>query len=204
MAAAPAASGTDQDAEVTMSFTTLRRAARSALVLIALSTLWPGMPGVAQAAVPIADVGSHGTYKITDSPARPGARCRYEGTAGTWYLQRIRVAAPTIFGSSADLQSVGYRLLLQRRTAHGWTTAQRGMLISGVADRSTAATLTSSTVVRDVEVAPNWPRYRAAVQLTWWDAQAQVEGRVLLAIDHHRRTSDASVGPACPGHSPIG
>ena len=85
-----------------MSFTTLRRAARSALVLIALSTLWPGMPGVAQAAVPIADVGSHGTYKITDSPARPGARCRYEGTAGTWYLQRIRVAAPTIFGSSAE------------------------------------------------------------------------------------------------------
>jgi hypothetical protein len=189
---------------VTMDFTTFRRAARSALALVALATLLPGMPGVAQAAVPISDVGSHGTYQVTDSPATPGARCRYEGTAGTWYLQRIRVAAPTIFGSSADLQSVGYRLLLQRRTAHGWTTAQRGTLISGVADRSTAATLTGSTVVRDVDVAPNWPRYRAAVQLTWWDAAAQIEGRVLLAIEHHRRTSDGSVGPVCPGRSPIG
>jgi hypothetical protein len=187
-----------------MSFTILRRAARSALALVALATLLPGIPGVAQAAVPISSMGSYGTYKVTDSPATPGARCRYEGTAGTWYLQRIRVAAPTIFGSSAELQSVGYRLLLQRRTAHGWTTAQRGALISGVADRSTAATLPGSTVVRDVDVAPNWPSYRAAMQLIWWDAHAQVEGRVRLAIEHHRRTSDASVGRACPGRSPIG
>lgn len=187
-----------------MSFTTQRRTTRSALALVALVALLPGMPGVTQAAVPISDVGIHGTYKVTDSPARPGAWCRYEGTAGTWYLQRIRVPAPTIYGSSAQLRSVGYRLLLQRGTAHGWKTVQRGTLISGVADKSTAATLTGSTVVRDVDVAPNWPRYRAALKLIWWDAHAQVQGRVLVAMEHHRRSSDGSVGRACHGRVPIG
>jgi hypothetical protein len=194
-------SDTDHDAEVTMSFTMLRRTARSALALVALL---PGMPGVTQATVPISDVGTQGTYTVTDSPARPGARCRYEGTAGTWYLQRIRVRAPTIYGSSAQLRSVGYRLLLQRATTHGWKTVQRGTLISGVADKSTAATLTGSTVVRDLDVAPNWPRYRAALKLIWWDAHAQVQGRVLVAIEHHRRSSDGSVGRACHGRVPIG
>jgi len=187
-----------------MRFTLLRRSARSAYLPIVVATLLSTTPGVTQAAVPVSEVGTHGAFKVTDSPARPGARCRYEGTAGTWYLQRIHVRAPTIYGSSARLRSVGYRLLLQRGTAHGWETVQRGTLISGVADQSTAATLNGSTVVRDVDAAPNWPRYRAALQLVWWDAHAQVEGRVLLAVEHHRRTSDASIGPACPGRSPIG
>ena len=187
-----------------MSHTLLGRTARSVLALVVLVAVMPGMPGVTQAAVPVSEVGTHGSYKVTDSPGRPGARCRYEGTAGTWYLQRIHVRAPTIYGSSAQLRSVGYRLLLQRGTAQGWRTVQRGTLISGVADKTTAATLNGSTVVRDVDAAPNWPRYRAALKLIWWDAHAQVEGRVLLAVEHHRRTSDDSIGRACRGRVPIG
>ena len=187
-----------------MNTTTVPRRARSGLLGIVLATLLLGANGVATATVPIGETGTHGTYSVTDRPAKPGARCRYEGTAGTWYLQRIHVPAPTIYGASALLRSVGYRLLLQRFTAQGWQTAQRGTLVSGVADKRTAATLTGSTVVRDVDAAPNWPRYRAALALIWWDAHAQVQGRVLLAIEHHRRTSDDSVGRACHGRVPIG
>lgn len=186
-----------------MRFTTTRRIARASRSLIVLATLLLATQGVADASVPIREGGTHGAYRFTDTAVRPGASCRYEGTAGTWFLQRIHVRAPTIYGASAQLGSVGYRLLLQRRTAHGWRTAQRGTLISGVADRDTAATVTGSTVVRDVAIAPNWPRYRAALKLTWWDAQAQVQGRVLLAIEHHRRTSDDSIGPSCGGRVPI-
>ena len=76
-----------------MRFTMLRRSARSAYLPIVLATLLSTTPGVTQAAVPVSDVGTHGAYKVTDSPARPGARCRYEGTAGTWYLQRIHCAS---------------------------------------------------------------------------------------------------------------
>jgi hypothetical protein len=200
----PAATWHVHDAEVSMRFTMLRRSARSALLPIVLATLLSSGPAVTRAAVPVSEVGTLGTYSVTDSMAEPGARCRYDGTAGTWYLQRIRVRAPTMYGSSARLRSVGYRLLLQRRTNHAWKTVQRGTLISGVADKSTAATLTGSKVRRDVDVAPNWPRYRAALKLIWWDADAQVQGRGLVAIEHHRRTSDHSVGRACHGQLPIG
>ena len=180
-----------------------RRSTRACLAMIVLATLISGPLEVARAVVPIGATGTHGEYSVTDTPATPGARCRYEGAAGTWYLSSMHVPAPTIYGTSAQLQSVGYRLLLQRGSAHGWQTVQRGTLVSGVADKSSAAALTGSTVARDVDVAPNWPRYRAVIRLTWWDANAQVEGRVVLAIEHHRRTSDRSVGPACRGRVPI-
>jgi hypothetical protein len=187
-----------------MNSTTFGRHTRSGLIGIVLATLLLGAQGVAQAAMPIGGSGAHGSYSIVDTSADPGTRCRYDGAAGTWYLQRIHVPAPTIFGASAQPRSVGYRLLLQQRTTHGWKTVQRGTLVSGVADTSTAATLTGSTVVRDPDVAPNWPRYRAALKLIWWDAHAQVQGTQLLAIEHHRRTFDGSVGLACPGRVPIG
>ena len=187
-----------------MNSMTLGRHTRSGLIWVVLATLLLGAQGVVQAATPIGGSGTHGSYSIVDSRATPGARCRYDGAAGTWYLQRIHVPAPTIYGASAQPRSVGYRLLLQQRTTHGWKTVQRGTLVSGVADTSTAATLTGSAVVRDPDVAPNWPGYRAALKLIWWDAHAQVQGRVLVAIEHHRRSSDGSVGRACHGRVPIG
>ena len=186
-----------------MSSTTIRRSARAGLCMIILTALLSSTHAIAQAAVPISESGTHGTYDITDTLATPGARCRYEGTAGTWYLQGLHVRAPVIYGATAQLRSVGYRLLLQQRTADGWHTVQRGTLISGAADEGTAATLTGSTVVRDVDVAPNSARYRAALNLVWWDANAQVEGRVILAIENHRRTSDHEVTRTCQGRVPI-
>ena len=103
-----------------MSSTTIRRSARAGLCMIILTALLSSTHAIAQAAVPISESGTHGTYDITDTLATPGARCRYEGTAGTWYLQGLHVRAPVIYGATAQLRSVGYRLLLQQRTADGW------------------------------------------------------------------------------------
>jgi hypothetical protein len=188
--------------EATMGFLSRRRTVRAGLVTIAFITLLSGAHAAALASVPIDSTGEHGEYSVTDTTDQPGATCRYEGTAGSWYLGRIHVPAPTVYGSTAEQRSVGYRLLLQRRTAQGWQTVQRGTLISGVADENTAATLTGSTIARDIEKAPNSGRYRAALNLIWWDANAQVDGRVVLAMEHHRRTSDQSVGPSCKARVP--
>ena len=187
-----------------MGSSTVRSSLRIVLSLIVLAVFVVGTQGPALATTKVGQSGVHGKYHVADTKVKPGARCRYDGAAGTWYLQRIHVRAPTIYGTSAKHRSVGYRLLLQRRTAHGWKTLQRSTLISGVADKNTAATLTGATVVRDVDVAPNWPRYRAALKLVWWDAHAKVQGRVLLAIKHHRRSYDGSVTRVCPGRTPTG
>jgi hypothetical protein len=176
---------------------------RAGLSGLVVACLVLGGIGTVQATVPTAAISAQGRYSVTDTTRKPGARCRYEGAAGTWYLQRMRVRAPTIYGASAQLRSVGYRLLLQRRKAQGWSTVQRGPLISGVADRDTAATLSDSSVARDVSVAPNEGRYRAALRLIWWDAHAHVASHAFVALKHHRRTYDASVGRACPGRAPI-
>jgi hypothetical protein len=99
---------------------------------------------------------------------------------------------------------VGYRVLLQRRSPTGWVTKARGTLVSGVADRETAATLTGSNVVRDPETAGVSGRYRAALKLIWWDATARIQGTVTLAVEHHLRDYDDSVGAVCKGRLPIG
>ena len=186
-----------------MSPTTMRRTGRSTLLPAVLAAMILGPQGAAHAAVPIHETGTTGEYDVTDTLSDPGATCRYEGAAGSWYLHDIRVPAPTIYGSSSQLRSVGYRLLLQRRSADGWTTIQRGPLISGVASEDEAADITGSSVVRDPARAPNQGRYRAALRLIWWDANARVEGTVILAIENHRWDHDDSVGATCRGRLPI-
>lgn len=186
-----------------MRFPIPRRAIRVGLSWLVLTTFLLSVPGVAVGAKLIHQSGTHGAYVVTDTSAKPGARCRYDGTAGTWYLNSMHVRAPIIYGTSRHARSVGYRQFLQRRTAHGWKTVQRGPLISGAATKKTAAALPGSTLVRDLAKAPNWPRYRAALKLIWWDAYANVKGRVILAMKHHRRSFDGSVGRTCHGRVPI-
>lgn len=170
-------------------------------IVMALLTVTSATGPAAGASV-IRSHGSVGTWKIVDTRMIPGARCRYEGAAGSYFLQRLRVRRPVMYGSGPALRSVGYRMLLQRRTAAGWKTTQRSTLISGNASRSAPVTLPGSAVRRDPAKSPNRGRYRAVLRLLWWNRAAQVKGVVLVGIGHYQR-SYGSDGALCRGQVPI-
>lgn len=160
--------------------------------------------GGALAAHEVSHTGTIGAWSITDTAGSPGVRCVYEGAAGSWYLQKVKVPAPTIYGTSSHLRSVGYRLLLQYKTASGWVTSQKGPLISGPASTSTAATLTGSNIVRNPGLSPNGRKYRVELKLIWYRANASVQGIAYVLVDHLRRGYDGSVGATCKGQVPTG
>jgi hypothetical protein len=151
----------------------------------------------------IRTTGDVGDWSYDDNDAMPGARCRYEGAAGSWFLRSLRGRRVVIEGTESELRSVGYRLLLQRQTPNGWKTTQRGVLITGAASLSTLATLPRSRILRDPDESPNKGHYRLALKIIWYDAQADVQGVQVANIVRHFRTSDDSLGPSCRGRIPM-
>jgi hypothetical protein len=155
----------------------------------------------------IRSTGDVGHWEALDRPADPGARCRYifsgtgslpaPGAVGTLFLHRVSVGEITIQGTKPELRSVGYRLLLQRHTSHGWRTTQRGHVIMGEASRSSPAHLPGSRIDLDSEKSPEWGLYRAVLRVVWWDEAKHVQGVEVAAVEHHRRGFDRVVRPAC-------
>ena len=84
-----------------MGSSTVRSSLRIVLSLIVLAVFVVGTQGPALATTKVGQSGAHGKYHVADTKVKPGARCRYDGAAGTWYLQRVHVRAPTIYGTSA-------------------------------------------------------------------------------------------------------
>jgi hypothetical protein len=175
------------------------RGVRRLAIVVGVATLTLSTSSGVGAAYKIDQTGSVGASSVTDTVGSPGARCIYDGAAGTLYLQRVRSRAPTIYGMVAQDRSVGYRAWLQYRQGGSWHTAQKGPLISGVADSSHPADLPDSTIVRNPDVAPNGVKYRTVLKLIWWDAHANIVGTVKWVIEHHRHGYDGSVGPYCRG-----
>jgi hypothetical protein len=177
---------------------------RSLPITLALALL-AALPAAAHAATPIASWGLVGQYAITDTNGAPGARCRYDSGAGSHYLGSIRSRVIAMWGNHSQLQTVGYRLLLQQRRPQGWVTVQVGPLKTALAEQDVGNGVAASKVVRDPGIAPNDARYRAALRLLWFNPRGgAVEGRVLVRIDHHRRTFDGSVRAQCRGRVPTG
>jgi hypothetical protein len=171
-----------------------------ASVIAVLCALVPVAP--TSAVVPIKSTGETAPWETADNDAQPGARCRYEGAAGSFFLRSVRGNAVGVFGTESQLRSVGYRLLLQKQTAHGWKTTQRGELITSAASQSSPALLHRSRIRRDPERSPNKGHYRLAMKVVWFDAQADVEGVEVAYVVRHRRSFDDSLGPSCRGRLP--
>jgi hypothetical protein len=168
------------------------------VAIIALASAAP-----TSAVVVIRSSGATAPWQTADNDAKPGARCRYEGAAGSWFLRRIRGNGVGVYGTESELRSVGYRLLLQKQTAHGWKTTQRGVLITGAASQSSPALLPRSRILRDPDKSPNKGHYRLAMKLIWYDEHANVQGVEVAYIVRHRRSTDDSLGPSCRGRLPM-
>ena len=172
------------------------RAAIAALaaVLWAVASVVP-----ASAFVVIRSTGDVGSWTTADSNSTPGARCRYEGAAGSFFLRAVRGNSVSISGTQSQDRSVGYRLLLQQKTLDGWKTVQRGVLITESATQSSPALLPRSRIRRDPDVSPNSGRYRLALKVIWFDQHANVQGVVVAHIQRHLRSFDDSLGSSCRG-----
>ena len=121
---------------------------RAAIVLL-VAVLWAvGSVVPASAVVVTRSTGVTGSWQTADNDAKPGARCRYEGAAGSFFLRSIGGNSVRVFGTESQQQSVGYRLLLQKQTAHGWKTTQRGVLLTNSATQSNSALLPRSRIRR--------------------------------------------------------
>ena len=175
---------------------------RSAIAML-VAVLWSAAAVAPASAVqPIRSTGEVAPWETADSDANPGARCRYEGAAGSWFLRSLRGNSVGIYGTGSELSSVGYRLLLQRQTPTGWKTTQKGELITGAASQSSPDLLPRSRIPRDPDKSPNRGHYRLAYKVIWYDLQANVQGVEVAYVVRHRRSFDDSLGPSCRGRVP--
>ena len=159
----------------------------------------------AAAVTPIGESGTTGAYAIVDTSGSPQARCGYDSGAGSHYLGWIRSRSFAMYGLRDELQQVGYRILLQRRKPAGWKTVAAGPLRTAMADKDVGTGVAASKVLRDPATQPNDARYRAVLRLLWFDTwDDSVEGRLLLRVDHHRRSFNGSQGRACRGQVSTG
>ena len=159
----------------------------------------------AAAATPIGHSGHVGAYAVVDTGAHPGARCRYDAGAGSFYLASIRGPIVAMYGLRDELQEVGYRLLLQQHRPAGWRTVASGPMHTAHVEKDVGNGVAPSRVVRDPARHPNDARYRGVLKLIWFsNDDGSAEGRLRLRIDHHRRSFDGSQGAACKGQVPTG
>jgi hypothetical protein len=172
----------------------LGRGASVTLVLLASLVL---TGGEALAATQVAHSGQTGAYSFTDTTAAPGARCVYQGTLGHSDFDHARVKAPTVYWLSSGAfhsGTVGWRLLLQHWNGSSWVTVRTTSEARGLATRTTPAPLST----RNVSWAPPANRkYRVEVKIRWMTPDATTIGKVVVVIDHYRRSYDGSVGASC-------
>jgi hypothetical protein len=175
-----------------------RRLARGAtLALLVLSSLALLTPLSASAATVLSTSGSAGHYSFTDSVGSPGARCIYQGAAGSQNFDRMKVNAPTIYWPSANAfpnGTVGWRIRLQHFNAGTWTTVRQSKEYRGFATKTVAASLGDRVIAY---APPHTQKYRAVVVVRWMTPDAETIGSATVLIDHYRRGYDGSVGPSC-------
>ena len=175
----------------------LGRGAAVSLVLLASLAL---NGGPALAATQVHRSGHIAHYSFTDTVGSPGARCNYQGAAGSQNFDTARVKAPRIywrsspaFGSTGS-GTVGWRIKLQHWDGHEWDTVRTTSEVRNLATTTTPAPFTARKVAW---AAPHDRKYRVLVKIRWLTPDDEVIGSVVVRIDHYRRSYDDSVGSAC-------
>ena len=175
-----------------------RRLARGAtLALLVLSSLAVLSPLSASAATVLSTTGSAGHYSFTDTAGSPGARCIYQGAAGSQNFDRMTVTAPTIYWPSGDAfpnGTVGWRIRLQHYNAGVWTTVRHTAEFRNTATKTVPAVLSNRTISW---APPHNQKYRAVVVVRWMTPDATTIGSALVRIDHYRHGYDGTVGSSC-------
>ena len=173
----------------------LGRGAAASLVLLAGLMLSGGQ---ALAATQLSHSGHRGHYSFTDTVGSPGARCVYQGAAGSQNFDHARVKAPKVYwptsGVPASSGTVGWRLKLQHWDGHEWDTVRTTSEVRNWATTTTPAPFSSRSVLW---AAPHDRKYRVLVKIRWLTPDADPIGSATVRIDHYRRTYDDSVGSAC-------
>jgi len=166
------------------------------LILVVLASL-ASTGGQMLAATRLHHSGTTGRYRFVDTIESPGARCVYEGAAGSQNFEHARVKAPSVYWPTADAfaqGTVGWTLKLQHWDGDEWDTVKTTSEARGHATRTTPAPLVTRNVYW---AAPHTRKYRVLVKIRWMTPDAETIGSVLVRIDHFRRTYDGSVGPDC-------
>lgn len=148
--------------------------------------------------------GSIGSVAFNDGVSNPGARCSYQGAAGTLYFSGVKVKGPQVqwpdqVADVAEHGWVAFRIRIDHFNGVDWSVV-----------KTSAPTKTKVWDDHYTQLAakslswggPNNHQYRASVTLKFIKPNGTTIGRATYVIDNHRRGYDNSVGAGCVGRHP--
>jgi len=183
----------------------ITRHGRRALGALAFSAAFVSLAGSSSFAATLQHhTGRIGNTQFKDTPSKPGATCTYEGAAGTFYfngmkLRAIKVGYPDQNDHHYDVGKVGYKIQLQHQSGSGpWTNM--------VTSPEVKLTANDETWVKFPARTQNWNgptamggKWRAEVILPWYDYDNSVMGTGYWTIDNYEHDYNGSVGSVCKG-----
>jgi hypothetical protein len=182
----------------------VRLVGRGGMLAIAVAVAVILSGGDVFAAHTLSHSGTTGHYVFQDTNSHPGAKCFYEGAAGHWEFNHMRVTPPNVFwpnSSAFDSGSVAIKVKLQHWDGSVWTTVSKSTQTVATATKTSPARFPYKIVTW---APPHNHKYRALVRIRWLTPDADVIGQAVVALDHYRIGYDGSVDSACRAEVPIG
>ena len=102
-----------------------------------------------------------------------------------------------LWGTGPDLQSVGFRPLIQHRIDGVWKTVKKGTLVTGNASGASSVVLNGGLTSFGVTPQPKHP-FRLVLKLIWYTGTASDAGTRLILLDSYVRR-DGGVAGRCAG-----
>lgn len=156
--------------------------------------------GSALGAHQLSVTGSPGSWVLPDTAGNPAARCSYVGggVAGGTYLTGIRLRNDVeLWGTGPDLQSVGFRPIIQHKVGGIWKNVKKGTLVTGNASGASSVVLSGGLTTFGVTTQPKQP-FRLVLKLIWYTGSASDAGTRMVLVDSYVRR-DGGVGGKCAG-----
>ena len=182
-----------------------RRVARGVTLAVVAGACIALSGGSAMAAHVVGHTGGHGVYSFNDTAGHPSVDCSYEGAAGTYYFNGVKVQPPTVFypdrsaSNPHEHGSVAWQVRIQHLHAGVWTTVKTGALISTIAFENAAAMFSPKVVHWPGPLSSGW--FRVLETLTWYNHDASVYGTVTAVLQHYTNAYDEPAG-SCKGNTP--
>lgn len=180
------------------------RISRTLRVLVLAGVAVPLAASSALAATQTSQTGSIGHVAFSDSASAPGARCSYQGAAGTLFFSGVSVKGPKVTwpdqnGSVVEHGWVSFRIQIQHFDGSTWSVVKHSAPTKRKAFDNSWTQFSAKSLSWG---GPNNHVYRAGVTLKFINTDGSTKGRATYIIDNHRRLYDNSVGSACVGRHP--